>query len=322
MESVEKKDFLPLDKYPSFNQLQFHDKETLINKITSLFTKGLHEKWLIEESELTIKGKIGEGNFSVVHECIWRGLSIAAKRTKMKKIAILNDLLHEINLWSGLRHPCLVQFLGVSYNRNDNEFFLLMERINGVNLTQLIDRKNMSAMKDYQKQHICSQIINVFQFLHSCKPAIIYRDLKPDNIMIDKHGNVKLTDFGLSRFMPEDDSFKMSGETGSIRYMAPEVFLGQHYNLKADVYSLGLVIYYIYTGIKPFNEYTTATIGTYFNSPEFIFSTKKIKDKKIRYIVNMCIQRNIEERWEIETLANEFSKINKKNASNQECLLS
>lgn len=315
---MEKEDFLPLDKYPSFNKLQFHDKETLINKITTLFTKGLQEKWLIQESELNMVGKIGEGNYSLVHECIWRGLSIAVKRTKMKKIALLNDLLHEIDLWSGLRHPNLVQFLGVSYIRTDNEFCLLMEKIDGVNLTQFIERKYTSGLKENKKKQICSQIIHVFQFLHSCKPAIIYRDLKPDNIMIDKYGNVKLTDFGLSRFMPEDETFQMSGETGTIRYMAPEVYRGEHYNLKADVYSLGLVIYYIFTGIKPFNEYTTATIGTYFNSPEFIFSTDKIKNKQIRYIVNMCIQRNIEERWDIDTLAVEFSNLISKNDSHQQ----
>lgn len=320
MEIVDDDEFVHLDKYPSFNKLQFHDKETLVNKITTLFTKGKDEKWLINEEELKMGEKIGEGKFSLVHECMWRGLSIAVKRTKLKKIALLKDLLHEIDLWSALRHPSLVQFLGVTYIRSENEFCLLMERIDGTNLTQFIQRKTTSALKEYRKYQICSQIIHVFQFLHSCKPAIIYRDLKPDNIMIDRYGNVKLTDFGLSRFMPEDETYQMSGETGTIRYMAPEVYRGEYYNLKADVYSLGLVIYYIYTGTKPFNEYTTATIGTYFNSPEFIFSTEKIKNKQIRYVVNMCIQRNTHERWDIERLAREFSLLREE--TKHECSLS
>lgn len=319
METTQNEDFLSLDKYPSFDNLQVREKEMLVDKIKELFTKGTSEKWMIQYSELNIKHKIGEGNFSLVHECTWRGLTIAVKMTKMRKIQLLKDLLNEINLWSGIRHPNLVQFLGVSYDRSDNELCLLMEKIDGSNLTQFMQRKTTSALGEKRKFHICSQLIYVFQFLHSCNPSIIYRDLKPDNIMIDHFGNVKLTDFGMSRFMPEDETFKMSGETGTVRYMAPEVYRGEIYNLKADVYSLGLVIYYIYTGVKPFNEYTISTIGTYFNSPEFIFSTNKVKNKHIRHIVNMCIHRNIEERWNIETLASEFKRI-QKNISNDCCL--
>lgn len=319
METIQNNEFLPLDKYPSFGKLHPPQKKELVNKISELFTKGKNEKWLIHESELNMKEKIGEGNFSLVHECIWRGLPIAVKKIKLKKIALLKDLLHEIDLWSGIRHPNLVQFLGVSYDSRENEFYLLMEKIDGVNITQFMQKKTMSALSEKKKIFICSQLIYVFQFLHSCNPPIIYRDLKPDNIMIDQHGNVKLTDFGMSRFMPEDESFKMSGETGTIRYMAPEVYRGEIYNLKADVYSLGLVIYFIYTGSKPFVDYTTTTMDTYFNSSEFIFSTSKIKNKQIRHLVNMCINRNVEDRWNIETLSSEFTRI-QHNVSNDCCL--
>ena len=116
------------------------------------------------------------------------------------------------------------------------------------------------------------QLINVIKFLHSCKPAVIYRDLKPENIMIDKFYNVKLTDFGL----------KMTGTTGTIRYMAPEVYFGQYYDLSADVYSLGLIIYYVFSGSRPFLDYNTQTIGTYFTNPDLLFSTKLVKDRRVR----------------------------------------
>ena len=107
------------------------------------------------------------------------------------------------------------------------------------------------------------KLINVIKFLHSCKPAVIYRDLKPENIMIDKFYNVKLTDFGLCRFMPETEPYKMTGTTGTIRYMAPEVYFGKYYDLSADVYSLGVIIYYVFSGSRPFLDYNTQTIGTY-----------------------------------------------------------
>ena len=89
--------------------------------------------------------------------------------------------------------------------------------------------------------------------------------------------------------------------------MAPEVYLGNNYDLKVDVYSLGLIIYNIYTRIIPFEGYNTETIKLYFTKPDLIFSTEKIKDKKLRYIINMCIQKNPDNRWDINKLSGEFN---------------
>ena len=133
--------------------------------------------------------------------------------------------------------------------------------------------------------------------------------------MIDKQYNLKLTDFGLSRFMPDDEGYKLTGETGTIRYMAPEVYLGKEYDLKVDVYSLGLIIYNIYTRIIPFEGYNTETIKLYFTKPDLIFSTEKIKDKKLRYIINMCIQKNPDNRWDINKLSGEFNNSLVENAA-------
>lgn len=309
-------EFYPLLTYPSFKKLEHNKRIELQNQIISLMTKGKDEKWLIQDSELAITDKIGEGSCSVIHNCKWRGIDIVIKKTKMKKLALLNDLLKEIYIWSGLRHPNLVQFLGFNYSKPSDDFNILMEKIDGLNLTQYIERKNMSRPTLRVKYHICAELISVFQFLHSCKPAVIYRDLKPENVMIDKFNKVKLTDFGLCRFMPEEEPYKMTGTTGTIRYMAPEVYLGQKYNLNADVYSLGLVIYYVFTGEKPFKDYDTTTIKTYFYNSELIFSTKNIKNKNLRTIINKCIVKNNQERWSIDELAEEFEKFMKNN--NQE----
>ena len=247
--------FTKLANYPSFQKLEYYDQKQIVDQINDLFKKGLEEKWLIPENEINVTNKLSEGSNSVIYDCKWRGLDIVVKMTKSKKIALLKDLLKEIKLWSCLRHPNLVQFLGFSYSQRTNEFMMLMEKINGRNLREFIEKKTSSSVSDYQKYHICIQLINVFKFLHHCNPAVIYRDLKPENIMIDKYYNVKLTDFGLSRFMPESEPFKMTGTTGTLRYMAPEVFHAQHYELKADVYGLGLIIFFVFTGTRPFEKY-------------------------------------------------------------------
>mmetsp|Transcript_15764 Transcript_15764/g.34270 ORF Transcript_15764/g.34270 Transcript_15764/m.34270 type:complete len:429 (+) Transcript_15764:506-1792(+) len=97
------------------------------------------------------------------------------------------------------------------------------------------------------------------RYLHS--KNIAYRDLKPDNIGFDVRGDVKIFDFGLAReIIPEekvdDDLYKMSGNTGSLRYMAPEVALDKPYNLSVDAYSFGILLWQICYLETPFTGYT------------------------------------------------------------------
>tara|TARA_Y100000389_G_scaffold8259_1_gene7841 strand:+ start:129 stop:1259 length:1131 start_codon:yes stop_codon:yes gene_type:complete len=310
------KDFTVLSKYPSFQHLENKKQNELIKKINDTIKKGKTEKWLIDDVELEIQyPPIARGSGSFIHNCIWRDSTIVIKRPNTKKVSLLKDLFKEIDIWSTLRHPNLVQFLGISFNREMNDFYILMEKIDGINLKQFINNKHDSNISNNNKFYICRQLINVIKFIHLCNPPVIYRDLKPENIMIDKQYNLKLTDFGLSRFMPDDEGYKLTGETGTIRYMAPEVYLGKEYDLKVDVYSLGLIIYNIYTRIIPFEGYNTETIKLYFTKPDLIFSTEQIKDKKLRYIINMCIQKNPDNRWDINKLSGEFNNSLVENAA-------
>ena len=112
----------------------------------------------------------------------------------------------------------------------------------------------------------------------------------------------------------------MTGGTGTMRYMAPEVYLNKPYSLKVDVYSLGLIIYYLFTDEKPFNDYNTESLQNYFNNEQLIFSTTKIKNKKIRTIVNKSINRDDKLRYDIRSLHKEwFSYMNQN--QNQGCLV-
>ena len=91
-----------------------------------------------------------------------------------------------------------------------------------------------------------------------CRFRIIYRDLKPDNIGFDVRGTVKLLDFGICREVKDADEFEMTGLTGSRRYMAPEVVLCQDYDLKADVYSFGILFWEVAALAQPFKTYSAA----------------------------------------------------------------
>lgn len=309
-----KEHFKDLAKYPSFNSLEKKNQSIVLDKINAMLARGTNSKWLIDIKELEIGTKIGEGSNSYVNTCMWRGIEIVVKRPKYKKLSQLLDLLNEIQLWSELRHPYLVQFLGASYDATESDFYIMMEKIDGNHLGNFIVDKTRSktlssGLSRYSRYQISSQLINVIKFLHSCNPPIIYRDLKPENIMIDQFNNVKLTDFGLSRYMPESSQFKLTGGTGTIRYMAPEVYLGKHYNLKADVYSLGFILYYIFTGSKPFNEYNTSTIKTYMENDELIHSLDNVKDPVWKNIISNCIKKDHNQRWDINNLCDAVNKV-------------
>lgn len=98
------------------------------------------------------------------------------------------------------------------------------------------------------------------EYLHSHR--IIFRDLKPSNLGFDTQGRVKIFDFGLAReILPGDQ--RMTGNTGSLRYMAPEVNIGQNYGLSADIYSYGILLWELCTLIIPFDGMTTADHSKY-----------------------------------------------------------
>ena len=103
--------------------------------------------------------------------------------------------------------------------------------------------------------------------------------------------------------------------------MAPEVYFGHYYDLRADVYSLGLIIYYIFSGKRPFNDYNTQTIGTYFTNTDLLFSTKLVKDRKLRSIINKCIEKDYKERWDINALSTNYMEIARANNPNH-CVIS
>ena len=93
-------------------------------------------------------------------------------------------------------------------------------------------------------------------YLHTCKPPIIHRDLKPANLLIDHSGVLKVADFGLATVRPnpkkgEADTFLMTGETGSYRFMAPEVFRHEQYTETVDVYSYAMILFYLLDGKPP-----------------------------------------------------------------------
>tara|TARA_Y100000004_G_C8915988_1_gene413101 strand:- start:93 stop:1073 length:981 start_codon:yes stop_codon:yes gene_type:complete len=314
--------FYSLNKHPSFNSLTSSNKIELLELINKTKLNAEKGHWLINNSELElVLPEFANGSFSNVYDCNWRGTKIALKKPKNNKITNFVEFLKEIDVWSSLRHPNLVQFLGISFNDNYDEVSILMEKIEGTNLKDYIKKPN-GSLSYTKKKHIIYELIKIFNFLHKCNPPIIYRDLKPENILITKDCTLKLADFGLSKYYTVDvcGNYIMTGGTGTLRYMAPEVYLHEPYTLKVDIYSLGMIMYYIITDERPFNNYDTTLMDNYFRTSDLIFSTSKIKNKEIRALVNKCIDKDPYNRLDINELQKEWNEIF--TGDNKNCIIS
>lgn len=129
-------------------------------------------------------------------------------------------------------------------------YYFLMEYVDGVNLRQLIETRQVSPE---QALSIVSQVCDALQYAHS--QGVVHRDIKPENILLDELGRVKIADFGLAKLGAESDDMQLTGTNqvlGTMRYMAPEQMHGSgSVDHRADIYSLGVVLYEMLTGETP-----------------------------------------------------------------------
>lgn len=247
------------------------DEQTSDDLMVMLQKKGLNERWAIRREEMNFEPKIfAKGAGGELYRTKWRGLDCVAKtlgvkgaEDKKKRIYKQNliDLANEIKVLSTLRHPHLVMFLGACFQVGEAPI-LLIEFCAGGNLERLLIRHtaNATRVKPKESLRIASELAIGLNFLHQCKPPVVHRDLKPANILLTSDNRVKITDFGLSKFIAkrgddQTDKYKMTGETGSYRFMAPEVFQHKTYNEKVDVYSYAVIVYWVFSGYKPYGSF-------------------------------------------------------------------
>lgn len=276
-------------------------------------------EWEIDPASLTILEKLGEGEFGVVHRAKWYGTMVAAKILKGSNEIALGDFRGEIDILRRVHHPNAVQFLGACTKREP--YILVTELMAGGSLADAFRRPEAFPMR--RAVETALDAAHGLEYLHQRRPSpIIHRDLKPGNLMFSgslytsqrdlvyDHGTVKLADFGLSKTLPVnrhadfgymDSKFRLTGETGSYRYMAPEVFRHEPYNSRVDVYSFSMIVYQLFevqppfAGMDPIDAARQAAL--YELRPQFIQlqGPDPIK-KEVREIIEWCWRPNAEDR--------------------------
>lgn len=202
-----------------------------------------------------LKGRLGKGTFGEVFLARVRnsGQLVALKRmTKRGRSAWdLNNLRKEILVMKKLRHENIIQLS--DWFETQREIVIITELGQGELGAELDAMRGGEVLDLVTMRSVARQLVSAFHYLHHHR--ILHRDIKPANILIGPNGKIKLGDFGFARPMSEN-TFLVNSIKGSPIYMAPELVQGHPYNEKADLWSMGIVLYECATGIAPFSRGT------------------------------------------------------------------
>ncbi len=156
---------------------------------------------------------------------------------------------------TSLAHPNIVNIYDVG--EEDSIYYIVMEYVDGQTLKQYIQQNSPIRIDDALE--IMKQLTSAISHAH--QNHIIHRDIKPHNILIDRHGNVKITDFGIAMALSATSITQTNSVLGSVHYLSPEQARGGMANRKSDIYSLGIVMFELLTGRLPFSGESAVSIA-------------------------------------------------------------
>src|SRR5829696_5327790 len=204
-------------------------------------------------------GRIGSGGMADVYEAedTQLGRRIALKllyRRFAEDAEFVERFRREASSAAGLSHPNVVQV----FDRGewDSTYYIAMELLEGRNLKEVV--RDHGALDPALAVDIVLQILKAARFAH--RRGVVHRDIKPHNVIVDQEGRAKVTDFGIARAGASDMT-----ETGSImgtaQYLSPEQAQGHPVDARSDLYSIGVLLYELLTGVVPFDADSPVTIA-------------------------------------------------------------
>lgn len=204
--------------------------------------------------------KIGGGGMALVYKAKCKLLNrfVAIKVLRKEFIndkAFIDKFNRESQAAASLSHPNIVNIYDVG--KEDDIYYIVMECINGKTLKQYI--KDNGKVDPKRTLSISMQIARALEHAH--KNNIVHRDIKPQNIMITEDNQIKVTDFGIARAVTSSTITQTTNVIGSVHYSSPEQAKGGFTDAKSDIYSLGIVMYEMITGILPFDGETPISVA-------------------------------------------------------------
>lgn len=217
----------------------------------------LDDKQVLDPEHIQLGHLLGEGGFAKVYQCQVAGQTAVAKVIPSDQ---LNEemtylLTNECTIWARLAHDNIVAFHGMASTAQS--VWLVCENMAEGSLQAVLEKKRaakaaLPSMEEFVDS--CTQISQGMDYLHKFDPPVLHRDLKSANILMGNSGRrLAIADFGLARYQASAGK-KMTAETGSYRWMAPEVIRHELYATPCDVYSYAILAWEMLTYRVPFDN--------------------------------------------------------------------
>ncbi|KDP32481.1 hypothetical protein JCGZ_13406 [Jatropha curcas] len=221
-------------------------------------TEGLanYDEWTIDLRKLNMGTAFAQGAFGKLYRGTYNGEDVAIKilerpENSLEKAHVMEQQFQqEVMMLATLKHPNIVRFVGAC--RKPMVWSIVTEYAKGGSVRQFLNKRHNRAvpLKLAVKQAL--DVARGMAYVHGL--GFIHRDLKSDNLLISADKSIKIADFGVARIEVQTEG--MTPETGTYRWMAPEMIQHRPYTQKVDVYSFGIVLWELITGLLPFQNMT------------------------------------------------------------------
>lgn len=261
--------------------------------------------YMLDEKYEVLK-VLGAGGMGTVYLCKNTRLDSLWAVKEVKKNENI-DLLAEPNILKKLKHFGIPRVIDIFYEAD--KLYMVEDYIEGVTLKDYIKKNKDLGIE--KMGAIISEICDILDYLHSLNPPIIYRDLKPSNIMITPENKAVLIDFGISKIYKKDrdcDTVAM----GSNGYAAPEQFSGGQSCIQTDIYGIGMVMYYILKG-------KTAATAL---EPLVDENYGKEVNRDLKRIIQKCVKIDVNDRYSsVEELKRELNLLSQSKEEDRTILM-
>ena len=248
----------------------------------------------IRKAEIKFGEEIGRGTFGVVHKATWLGTDVAVKVFKLRNLrkmqaSSMQTIQNEINIHNDLRHPNIVQFLGVIWSSKD--VALVSEYVLGWDMDSLIFESDITLTTD-NKKNMSLQCSRGLAYIH--KSNIIHRDIKPANVLVSKNFQAKLCDLGISKIKATQGATVQTAYgavPGTPAFMSPELLVGRKQaNQMTDVWSLGATLCELFAESQLWGDMDTQQIIEIMEKGKkpHVLKGNKI-EKKMKEILGKCL---------------------------------